>query len=116
MKNVKFYVCKTCGNVSLCTGEANVTCCGRPLEALVPVKAAPEEKLNIETSDGDKFITAGHPMTKEHHIAFLAFVAAETAQVVKCYPEWDLQVRLPVRRRGTLYWYCTEHGLFYQYI
>ncbi len=116
MKNIRFFVCQTCGNVSLCTGKAVVTCCGRPLEALTPVKAAPEEKLRVEKSDGDLFITADHPMEKAHHIAFLAFAAGESVQLVKLYPEWDLQVRLPFRRHGTLFWYCTKHGLFYQYI
>jgi len=44
-------------------------------------------------------------MTKAHHIAFLAFAAGDR-----------LQLRIPAREQGTLLWYCTEHGLHYQYI
>ena len=36
MKKAKFYVCPVCGNLTLCTGNASVSCCGRTLEALEP--------------------------------------------------------------------------------
>ena len=34
MKKAKFYVCPVCGNVTLCTGNAAVSCCGRTLEEI----------------------------------------------------------------------------------
>ena len=55
-------------------------------------------------------------MTKAHHISFVAFASGDRVQLIRQYPEWDLQVRIPARGHGTLLWYCTEHGLFYQYL
>ena len=46
----------------------------------------------------------------------LAFAAGARVQIIRQYPEWDLSVRIPARGRGTLLWYCTQHGLFYQYL
>lgn len=55
-------------------------------------------------------------MTKAHHIAFVAFATGDKIQLIRQYPEWVLQLRLQARGHGTLLWYCTEHGLFYQYL
>ena len=49
-------------------------------------------------------------------LLFVAFATGDRIVLQKLYPEWDLQVRLPGRGRGTLLWYCTRHGLFYQYL
>jgi len=116
MKRAKYYVCPMCGNLLLSTGAASVLCCGRPLEAETPIKADDDEKLRVEQVEDERFITTEHPMTKEHHIAFLAYATGDSVQLIRRYPEWDLQVRLPGRGHGTLFWYCTKHGLFYQYL
>lgn len=42
MNKTRFFVCPVCGSLSFCTGPSSVSCCGRPLEALEPQKAAPE--------------------------------------------------------------------------
>ena len=34
MKKIKFYVCPDCGNILFCTGENEISCCGRKLTAL----------------------------------------------------------------------------------
>lgn len=116
MKKSQYYVCSHCGNLIISTAGAEMTCCGRKLAALTPKKAADEEKLRLERVEDEWFITADHPMTKEHYISFVAFATGESIQLIKQYPEWDLQLRIPARRHGTLLWYCTEHGLFYQLI
>lgn len=116
MKKATYYVCPVCGGITMTTGEAELSCCGRKLAALTAQKAAENEKLTVEKVEDEWFITSAHPMTKDHHIAFLALAAGDRIQIVRQYPEWDLQVRFPARGRGTLLWYCTEHGLFYQYI
>ena len=28
MKRIKFYVCPNCGNITTCTGQAEISCCG----------------------------------------------------------------------------------------
>ena len=53
-------------------------------------------------------------MAKEHHIAFLALVQDDSLLLRKLYPEWELQTRLPFWGHSRLYFYCTEHGLFWQ--
>ncbi|MFJ7639965.1 helix-turn-helix domain-containing protein [Peribacillus sp. NPDC097206] len=116
MKRSNYFVCPSCGNITLSTGNASVSCCGRKLEALVPKKATDEEKLEVTQVEEDWFISSNHPMTKEHYISFIAFATGDQVQLIKQYPEWGLQTRIPKRKHGMLLWYCTQHGLFYQLI
>ena len=55
-------------------------------------------------------------MSREHYISFLALLTGDTLVLRKQYSEWGLEARLPYFARGTLFWYCTQHGLFYQEI
>ena len=114
MKRLRFYVCKECGNILTATSDASVTCCGGKLTPLQPRKAEEHEKLNMEDAGGEWFLTSGHPMTKEHYISFVAYVNDSTALLCKQYPEWNLQVHLPMYRSGRLLWYCNQCGLLYQ--
>lgn len=116
MKKLKFYVCPECGNISLCTGEASVACCGRPLEPLASRKASDEEKLSAERIENEWYVSSDLPMTKEDYVAFLCLVTEGAAQLMRLYPEWDLSVRLPSRGHGTLFWYSAKSGLLFQYI
>lgn len=116
MKKAKYYVCPGCGNITVCSGDSAVSCCGRKLNPLVPQKATEEQKLKIEEVEDEWFITSDHPMEKACYLSFLAFATGDSIQILKQYPEWELQVRLPKRRHGTLFWYSTTEGLFYQYI
>lgn len=114
MRNLRFYVCPQCGNLATATGAAGLSCCGRTLEALVPQKLDEAHGLVLEQAEEDWYLTAPHPMEKGHYLSFAALVSGEQATVVKRWPEWDFQVRLPRRGHGLLYWYCTRHGLFRQ--
>lgn len=116
MKHAKYYLCPRCGNLLFATGEAAIACCGRNLEPLRAEKAADGEKIQVERVEDERFLTSAHPMDKEHYISFVAFVTGESIDLRRLYPEWDLQVRITGRGHGTLLWYCTQHGLFYQYI
>ena len=116
MKKAKYYVCPVCGGITMTTGEAELNCCGRKLAPLAPQKAEEEERLSVEKVEDEWYVTSSHPMTKAHHISFVAFASGDRVQLIRQYPEWDLQVRIPARGHGTLLWYCTEHGLFYQYL
>lgn len=112
MKKAKYYVCPACGNFAVCTGDMQTTCCGRPLRALEPQKPDAAHELCIEKVEDEWFLTATHPMGKEHHFAFVAFATGGRIELLRQYPEWNLQVRLPRRGHGLLLWYCTAHGLF----
>ncbi|MFJ7830659.1 helix-turn-helix domain-containing protein [Peribacillus sp. NPDC097284] len=116
MKRSNYFVCPSCGNITLSTGNAVVSCCGRKLDTLIPKKATDEEKLEVIQVEEDWFISSDHPMTKEHYISFIAFATGDQVQLIKQYPEWGLQTRIPKRKHGMLLWYCTQHGLFYQLI
>lgn len=116
MKKSNFYVCKSCQNVVVATGNPRISCCDRPLEVLIPQKATDEHRLLIEKVEDEWYVTSEHSMTKEHYISFIAFATGEQVQLMKQYPEWTLQTRLPKKKHGIISWYCTQHGLFYQVI
>ena len=116
MKHIRFFVCPDCGSITTSTGNAQVSCCGRPLAPLTAQKADEAHKLRVEEVEDEWYLTTDHPMTKDCYLSFTAFALGDSVHIVKHYPEWDFQLRLPRRRHGTLFWYSTREGLFYQYL
>lgn len=116
MKKLKLYVCPQCNNLMTATGDANISCCGKRLETLFSQKANEEHFLNIEPVEDELYVSSSHEMKKEHYIAFVVYVTGDKVFIVKQYPEWDLQFRFHKLGHGKLYFYCTNHGLFYQLI
>lgn len=114
MKKTKYFICPHCGSISLCTGSTEITCCGRRLNALEMKKAAPEERLRVEAVEDEWYITSDHPMEKDNYISFVAFQTGDRVELIKQYPEWNLQLRLKRRGHGMLVWYAREDGLMYQ--
>lgn len=114
MKRMVFYICPICGNMITSMADTNVSCCGKRLKVIQPQKVCEEEKLSVEIMENDFFITSNHSMTREHYISFVALLSGDSVMIRKQYPEWDLQVRIPIFAHGKLVWYCTKHGLFYQ--
>lgn len=41
MKNAKYFVCPTCGGITMTTGEGQLTCCGRPWPPWRPRRPRP---------------------------------------------------------------------------
>lgn len=76
----------------------------------------PRAILTAELSDGEWYLTSGHPMQREHYLSFAALVNEDTVVLRRLYPEWGAQTRLPYFAHGTRLWYCTRHGLFAQKI
>ena len=116
MKKIRYYVCPVCGGLTFCTGGAEVSCCGRKLAPLEPRKAGEEEKLTVEAIENDWYVSGDHPMRKDDYISFVAFATGDRLQVVKQYPEWDFQARIPGRSHGMLLWYSQKQGLLYQLV
>ena len=114
LKKLNFYVCPDCGNLLFSTEQADAVCCGRKLSPLPVRAAAPEERLRVELSDGEWYVTSGHEMGREHYVSFIAFLSNDTLILKKLYPEWSLEARFPRFTHGTLFWYCTRHGLVAQ--
>lgn len=116
MNKLCFYVCQNCGNIITALTDTNISCCGKKLKLLRPQKASGSERLTVQKIENDYYITASHPMEREHYISFVSLLTTDGIILRKQYPEWDLQVRIPAFARGRLFWYCNKHGLFYQEI
>ena len=116
MKKLRFYVCRDCGNIITSASDAAVTCCGNKLSALEPKKADEAQQLKVEDTGGEWYITSDHEMTKEHHISFVSYLNDSTMMMFRQYPEWGIDIHIPMYRSGRLVWYCTECGLLYQEI
>ena len=112
MKRTKFYVCPHCGSFLQGTGNGQVVCCGKQLEALTAVSADDEHTINISEIEDDFYIEFNHEMTKEHYISFVSYVRFDRVLTIKLYPEQDSAVRFPKMYGGKLYYYCNTHGLF----
>ncbi|MCL2322085.1 MAG: desulfoferrodoxin FeS4 iron-binding domain-containing protein [Oscillospiraceae bacterium] len=122
MKNKrKFYRCNHCGNLVSFIENSGVSiiCCGEPMTELIPntTDAAQEKHVPVATkNDGKLNVKVGsvpHPMTKEHHIGWIA-VAEENRTT---------RITLPVNGAPeaefcvgdgaiTVYAYCNLHGLW----
>ena len=108
----KFYVCPVCGNVIYALGEGSFSCCG---VQLVPCEAEePDEAhaIAVERIEDEWYITLDHPMTKDHHISFIAYVSTGGITLVKLYPEQDAAARIRMGMSGAIFAYCNRHGLF----
>lgn len=112
MRKIKFYVCPTCGTVLFGTGEAEICCCGRKLNPLMQQNSDVAHELIINEIENDVYIKFQHEMTKEHFISFVAYVTYDRTLLIKLYPEQAAEVRFPYIRGGTVYFYCSKHGLF----
>lgn len=53
-------------------------------------------------------------MRKENYISFVAFATGDRLQVIKQYPEWDLQLRIPRRGARDAAVVRQADGLLYQ--
>lgn len=108
----RFYVCPVCGNVIQTTGDAVVSCCGITLPPLEAEPADPEHAIRVDRVEDEYYVTVEHPMTKDHHISFLAAVSDHGVQFVKLYPEGNAEARFRIDRIKAIYAFCNRHGLY----
>lgn len=112
MLKSRFYVCPVCGNAIRTVGEAMISCCGVTLPPLEAEEADGEHAIRWEMVEDEVYVRVDHPMTRDHHISFLAAVSDQGMQFVKLYPEGGTQARFKRDRVARLYAYCRRHGLF----
>lgn len=112
IKQIRFYVCPTCGNILTSTGSAAIFCCGRKLEPLIVNQNDEYHLLTIEDSDHQDYITMNHPMDKSHYISFVAQVLNDRITLVRLYPEQAISLRFEQNKRAQYYFYCTQDGLY----
>ena len=116
MKKLKFYVCPQCGSAMFAMGEAEISCCGRPLQPLAAQEVDEEHALNVAEVEEDYYLTWQHEMSKQHYLAFVAYVTYDRVLFIKLYPEQAPEVRFPRQQHGEIYFYCSQHGLMKQRI
>jgi len=111
MKRTRFAMCPVCGNVITAAANAQISCCGRTLELLLPPKTDGSHLPILEKMDGEYCLTFPHEMTKEHFIRFVCLITFDRMTLVRLYPEQDALVHLPYVRMGTVVFGCSQHGL-----
>ena len=111
-ERARFYICPICGNVIWSMGEGAFSCCGVTLPPLEPEEPDEDHALSVETVDNEWYVSADHPMTKDHYLSFIALVSYDRVQLCKLYPEQAAEARFPRRGGGTLYACCNRHGLY----
>lgn len=112
VKRTKFYVCPDCGSVMQGTGNCQVVCCGKQVEALKVTEPDDEHLIKISEIEDDFYIEFDHEMTKEHYIGFVSYVRFDRVLTVRLYPEQEAAIRLPKMYGGKFYYYCNKQGLF----
>ena len=117
----RFFKCNQCGNVvvKLVDSGVPVVCCGEKMEELVPntVDASGEKHMPVVTLVGEGRIklevgSVPHPMTEEHHIAFI-YVETDRGGIhvdLKDKPEAEIYVG--DENVVAVYEYCNLHGLW----
>lgn len=107
-----FYVCPICGNVIRSIGSGAFSCCGVSLPVLEAEPADEAHEIRIEQVEADYYVTMPHPMERAHFLSFFAYVTMDRVDFRKLYPEQDTSARFPMSGHGTIYAYCSWHGLF----
>ena len=121
-KEVKFYICKHCGNIVGLIHNAGVplVCCGEKMSELVPntTEAATEKHLPVVEMDGNIVkVSVGsveHPSTEEHYIAGVYLETAHGGQrkAIKPGDKPEVSFALQDDELIAVYAYCNLHGLW----
>ena len=118
----KFYICEHCGNMIGMIHDAGVPmmCCGQKMTKLEPgtVEASHEKHIPVVTREGDRVVvnvgSAAHPMTEEHHIAWVYLQTCRGGQrkCLKADGEPVVTFALCEEEPVAVYAYCNLHGLW----
>ncbi|MCG4610726.1 desulfoferrodoxin [Anaeromassilibacillus senegalensis] len=121
-KEVKFYICKHCGNIVGLIHDSGVplVCCGEKMSELVPntTEGATEKHLPVVEMDGNVVkVSVGsveHPSTEEHYIAWVYLQTAHGGQrkAIKPGDKPEVSFALQDDELIAVYAYCNLHGLW----
>lgn len=122
MKETKFYICEHCGNIvgKIHDSGVSIVCCGQKmtnLEAGV-VEASREKHIpTVKVEDGIVKVSVGsvlHPMTEEHHIAWVYLETDKGGQRKNLAVDADPNVKFALvdEKPIAVYAYCNLHGLW----
>ena len=117
----KFYKCEMCGNVvvKLVDSKVPIVCCGQKMQELVPntVDASNEKHVPVVTRLDNNTIkvevgSVAHPMTEEHHIAFVYVETDKGGVKVDLSDKPEAVIALDDAKPIAVYEYCNLHGLW----
>lgn len=121
-KNVKFYLCKHCGNFvgMIYNSGVSMICCGEPMTELVPntVEAAHEKHLPVVNVSGNtvtvKVGSVEHPMLEAHYIEWIYLETKNGGQRKALHPgdKPEATFELIDDEAVAAYAYCNLHGLW----
>ncbi len=120
---MKFYVCKICGNIISYVKRSGVKviCCGQEMEEITPntVDASLEKHVPVVNVTNGKVIVriggAEHPMVPEHYIEWVALQTSKGNQRKELHPGQKPEVEfclMPGDKVENVYAYCNLHGLW----
>ncbi len=120
---MEFYICKHCGNVIAYVDHKGpkVSCCGEEMQLLVPntTDAATEKHVPVVKQEGSLVtVTVGstlHPMTEEHHIAWIALQTKQGNQRKPLSHTGEPKAAFALADGDevvAVYEYCNLHGLW----
>ena len=123
MKNDRMFLrCEVCSNIVGMVHDSGVTpvCCGKPMTLLTPntVDAAKEKHVPVGEVDGNTLtVTVGsvtHPMTEEHHIAWIAIAQGSHTQRISLDHTGEPNAVFTINPDSpvTIFEYCNLHGLW----
>lgn len=118
-----FYICRHCGNIVTKVKDSGVPviCCGEPMSLIKAntTDAAQEKHVPVIKQDGDKVtVTVGstlHPMTEEHHIAWIVLETTQGSQRKCLKPTGEPTACFSLCKEEKViaaYEYCNLHGLW----
>ena len=118
-----FYHCELCGHVVsvVYPGAPTFHCCGQPMKRLEAntTDASKEKHVPVIESKGASTLvkvgSAPHPMTPEHHIAFIEVVLKSGKRCrAKLDPAGAPEAEFAVSANDieAVYEYCNIHGLW----
>ena len=120
---MKFYQCAHCKNIIVYAYNKGVPvfCCGEKMKELVAgaVDAAKEKHVPVAVREGNLVKVAigeiAHPMSEEHHIAFIALETNKGFQKIDLAHDEKAEAVFalgPGEEPVAVYEYCNLHGLW----
>lgn len=121
-KEVKFFVCEHCGNLVEMVNDSGVPmmCCGQKMTELKPntTDAAVEKHVPVVKVEGSQVTvevsSVQHPMTEEHHIAWVCLQTEKGSQLKYLDPVGKPAAvfTLEEDKAVKVFAYCNLHGLW----
>ena len=120
---MKIHKCKKCGQIVMKVEEkpCGIFCCGEEMEELIAntTDAAAEKHVPVyEVKDNKVHVTVGsteHPMTPEHHIAWMVLETNHGMQLRRLDVEKGPTMVFTICEKeevAAVYAYCNLHGLW----